>query len=76
MQASDVLESGAGRKPVARWEEAARGRGATEVRYRDGQAMRVKVGVKHVVVDEGPPDWDGGSRGRVNTKGKRGPAFQ
>ena len=29
---------------------------------------------KYVVVDE-KEEWDGGSRGRVKTKGKRGPGY-
>ena len=42
-------------------------------RYLDGQVVAYK-GEKKVAVSQ-PEEWDGGSRGRVNTKGKRGPGF-
>ena len=44
------------------------------MRFLDGQKMHVRKGEKHVVLKD-PNDkgeWDGGSRGRVKTKGKRG----
>ena len=45
----------------------------SKVRFRDGQAVAFK-GEKYVIEDL-TPTWDGGSRGRVKTKGKRGPGF-
>jgi len=45
---------------------------AKVLRYREGEAVgytREKFAV------EDKPEWDGGSRGRVKTKGKRGPGF-
>jgi hypothetical protein len=42
---------------------------APRVRYRDGVAVTAK-GEKFIV--EKPPEWDGGSRGKVKLKGKRG----
>jgi hypothetical protein len=44
-----------------------------QVRYRDGQVVS-KKGEKFVVESVGD-DWDGGSKGRVYTKGKRGKGF-
>ena len=44
-------------------------RGAQKERYRGDEVVSWK-GEKHVV--EASEDWDGGSRGRVKTKGKRG----
>jgi hypothetical protein len=45
----------------------------SKVRFRDGQPVAFK-GEKYLVEDL-TPAWDGGSRGRVKTKGKRGPGF-
>ena len=42
----------------------------SQVRYRDGQVVTAK-GEKYVVEKVGQ-DWDGGSKGKVFTKGKRG----
>ena len=44
-----------------------------QVRYREGQIVTAK-GEKYVVEKVGP-DWDGGSTGKVVTKGKRGKGF-
>lgn len=41
-----------------------------QVRYREGQVVTAK-GEKYVVEKAGQ-DWDGGSKGKVFTKGKRG----
>ncbi len=41
------------------------------LRFLDGQTVKVSKGAKYVVEDL-TPEWDGGSRGRVKTKGKRG----
>lgn len=49
--------------------EALRG---PSIRYRDGQVSSTKGG-KFLVEEK--EEWDGGSRGRVKTKGKRGPGF-
>ena len=49
-------------------------KGATQWRYLDGQAIAMKGKDKFVI--ERAPEWDGGSRGRVKTKGKRGPGFR
>ena len=42
-------------------------------RYRDGEVVATK-GEKFLVIK--PPEYDGGSRGRVKTKGKRGPGYR
>ena len=44
-----------------------------QVRYREGQIVTAK-GEKYVVEKLGS-DWDGGSTGKVVTKGKRGKGF-
>jgi hypothetical protein len=46
---------------------------APRVRYLDGAPVTTK-GEKYVVVSQ-KEEWDGGSRGRVKTKGKRGVGF-
>ena len=46
---------------------------AQVTRYRDGEARTMKAGEKFIV--EQPEEWDGGSKGRVKTKGKRGPGW-
>lgn len=51
--------------------EALRG---VSTKYLDGQAISVKNGEKHVVVNQ-KEDWDGGSTGKVYTKGKRGKGY-
>ena len=38
------------------------------------QVTTTKGGSKYIVEEK--EEWDGGSRGRVKTKGKRGPAYQ
>jgi len=43
------------------------------VRFLDGKVVS-RSGEKFTVVSE-PKEWDGGSRGRVKTKGKRGPGY-
>ena len=42
------------------------------IRYREGQVSSTKGG-KFIVEEK--EDWDGGSKGKVNNKGKRGPGF-
>jgi hypothetical protein len=42
------------------------------VRYRDGVIV-TSSGQKYII--EKPPEFDGGSRGKVYTKGKRGKGF-
>eukprot|EP00887_Chlorella_sp_A99_P000513 scaffold17.g513.t1 len=49
------------------------GQAAGRVRYLDGQVVTGK-GEKYVVVKSGD-EWDGGSRGKVYSKGKRGKGF-
>ncbi|KAJ1628333.1 hypothetical protein T492DRAFT_1018820 [Pavlovales sp. CCMP2436] len=52
--------------------ENTRGKGgALGIRFRDGEVANVTKGQKFVVEDK-QPEWDGGSRGTVKTKGKRG----
>ena len=59
-------------RPGARLKKKARPKGGhTEVRYANNVAQHVKVGQKYVV-ENTQEAWDGGSRGKVNTKGKRG----
>ena len=53
--------------------EALKGGPNGGVRYLDGQVVAHK-GEKTIVVNE-KEEWDGGSRGKVKTKGKRGPGF-
>lgn len=43
------------------------------VMYRDGVPVVVR-GKDKFIVEDLTPQWDGGSRGRIKTKGKRGPA--
>ena len=45
-----------------------------QVRYREGIKVTSK-GEKHVY-EQVQTDWDGGSRGKVFSKGKRGKGFQ
>mmetsp|Transcript_21502 Transcript_21502/g.31218 ORF Transcript_21502/g.31218 Transcript_21502/m.31218 type:complete len:375 (-) Transcript_21502:63-1187(-) len=48
--------------------------GNSKIRYRDGKVASTK-GEKIIVEKNPKDDYDGGSRGRVKTKGKRGPGF-
>eukprot|EP00936_MAST-01D_sp_MAST-1D-sp1_P001103 g1103.t1 len=74
MQAPDRLANGAPRKPVARWNEKLLKKSATVTRYRDGQAVKVRANEKFTTFDT-TPEYDGGSRGKVITKGKRGKGY-
>ena len=70
----DLVQSGAApHQPVA-W---GTGKGADEkpsrVRYHEGE-VATRSGEKYVVTKL-TPEWDGGSRGKVKTKGKRGKGF-
>jgi hypothetical protein len=58
---------------VAAWAPPAGTHAAPKVRYRDG-AIATTKGEK--VVIEKSPEWDGGSKGRVKSKGKRGVGWQ
>jgi hypothetical protein len=49
------------------------GTGAQKLRYRDGVVVATK-GEKFIIEKE--PEWDGGSRGKVKSKGKRGVGWQ
>lgn len=75
MTAADTLANGAVRKPVVNWEDKRKNKGKTEIRYREGHAVKVKKGERFSLVDDGKAEWDGGSRGKVTTKGKRGKGF-
>jgi hypothetical protein len=46
----------------------------TQVRYHNGVPVHVRKGEKYVV-EVLQEEWDGGSRGKVKTKGKRGKGF-
>lgn len=67
---------GAGGAPLAL--ERGRGKtaakGAAEVRFRDNEVANVGRGQKFIL-ESTTPEWDGGSRGQVKTKGKRGKGF-
>lgn len=45
----------------------------SKIRYRDGKVVATN-GAKYIEVDVKEP-WDGGSKGRIKTKGKRGPGW-
>jgi hypothetical protein len=45
----------------------------SKVRFHNGE-VATRNGDKYVV-EKLTPEWDGGSRGRVKTKGKRGPGY-
>jgi len=57
---------------MARLEKKERDKGLT--RYLDGQVVSRK-GERFTVLDDGKTEWNGGSKGKVITKGKRGPGF-
>jgi hypothetical protein len=72
-----VVGSGPGAPPRAWGEEAKRKGGggkAPAVRYREGVAVSTKHGEKYITIKD-KDDWDGGSRGKVLLKGKRGKGF-
>lgn len=50
-------------------------KGERQLRYLDGQVVAQK-GERYVTVASSREEWDGGSRGRVKSKGKRGPGYQ
>lgn len=67
----DLTTTGGGTRPVA-WgtgQETAK----SKVRFHNGE-VATRNGDKYVV-EKLTPEWDGGSRGRVETKGKRGPGY-
>jgi len=67
----DLTTTGGGTRPVA-WgtgQEMAK----SKVRFHNGE-VATRNGDKYVV-EKLTPEWDGGSRGRVKTKGKRGPGY-
>lgn len=49
----------------------------TQVRYHNSEPVYLPKGnnSNKYIVEKLTPDWDGGSRGKVKTKGKRGPGF-
>eukprot|EP00877_Chromochloris_zofingiensis_P001170 jgi/Chrzof1/11053/Cz05g21250.t1 len=60
-------------KPLQLWPPSKQNQPAAKVRYRDGQIATSK-GEKYVIEKIGE-EWDGGSKGKVYTKGKRGKGF-
>ncbi|EOD09887.1 hypothetical protein EMIHUDRAFT_120687 [Emiliania huxleyi CCMP1516] len=50
--------------------------GGNRTMYRDGEAVYVKGNPKQESKWEKKEEWDGGSTGRVKTKGKRGPGWR
>ena len=50
--------------------------GGNRTMYRDGEAVFVKGNPKQESKWEKKEEWDGGSTGRVKTKGKRGPGWR
>jgi len=67
-------------RPLAHYSEGLAGGGpkgkTTNFRFLNGVKVAMKSGKdKYVVEEVGPAEWDGGSKGRVKTKGKRGPGF-
>ena len=66
----EKLELSAPRLPYAKTRKEALG--GPKTKYLEGQAVSTKGNDKFIVVDA-KEEWDGGSRGRVKTKGKRGP---
>ncbi|CAG9464053.1 unnamed protein product [Pedinophyceae sp. YPF-701] len=64
---------GAGLQPWQTAGHAAAPEGDSKVRYRDGQVVSRKG--EKFIVEKVTDDWDGGSRGKVFTKGKRGKGF-
>ncbi len=78
----EAIPSGGGGKgtKLAAWGTQNSGNTATrqnsglqKLRYRDGVVVSTK-GEKYIVEKE--PEWDGGSRGKVKSKGKRGVGWQ
>lgn len=67
---------GAGGAPLAleRGRGKSAAKGAAEVRFRDNEVAKVGRGQKFIL-ESTTPEWDGGSRGQVKTKGKRGKGF-
>ena len=65
-------------KPFVAWsaDACADANKLTQTFYRDGQAMLLKGSeLKNQSKFEKKEEWDGGSTGRVKTKGKRGPGW-
>ena len=63
------------RKPVIFWDDSHKVKGRKHIRYVDGNKVTMKSYKDKHVVEELKPEWDGGSRGKVKTKGKRGKGF-
>jgi hypothetical protein len=63
-------------RPLVAWADAslkAKGK-VTHYRYADGVKVAMKNAKDKVLVEKvGAAEWDGGSRGKVKPKGKRGP---
>jgi hypothetical protein len=65
-------------RPVIAWDDPSKkpkGK-STHYRYVDGVRVAMKSAKDKVLVETLAPEWDGGSRGKVTTKGKRGPGFR
>jgi hypothetical protein len=50
-------------------------RGGGVIRYLEGNKVNMKNAKDKFVIEDTTVEWDGGSRGKVKTKGKRGPGF-
>ena len=70
----DALQLSAPRLPYTQSRKDALKGSSGGTRYLDGQVVAHK-GEKFITVSE-KEEWDGGSRGRVKTKGKRGPGYR
>jgi hypothetical protein len=65
-----VPDGGSGkRQTIKAWGEGCSSKGRAQQRYRDGAIVSTR-GEKYVV--EKAEEWNGGSKGKVYTKGKRG----
>lgn len=63
------------RRPLCTWDVSHKDKKRTHWRYLDGKKIAMKNGQEKFVVVQEEPEWDGGSRGKVKTKGKRGKGF-
>ena len=60
-------------RPLVAWDESHKVKGKTHYRYAEGVRVAMKSAKDKVLVEKLTEEWDGGSRGKVKTKGKRGP---
>mmetsp|Transcript_2447 Transcript_2447/g.3014 ORF Transcript_2447/g.3014 Transcript_2447/m.3014 type:complete len:451 (+) Transcript_2447:157-1509(+) len=62
-------------RPSASYGESShRSRGGV-IRFLDGNKVNMKNAKEKFVIEDSTVEWDGGSRGKVKSKGKRGPGF-